>query len=131
MKISRADAKAKQHHIDALRALWQRVPPALAECRAEIKAALLKANKVIEDYNTAVAEARGFAERVGGGLQEAWEEKSERWQEDNSDVADWIEGWNTHLESLDPLDCIEPELSILPNDTPAFEVLEGLDEYSS
>ena len=79
--LSKLDADRRDNLIAEMRAKWEAVEDAarvyneaLAELRAPIAAALAEYNEVVE-------EARGFAEDVARGAEEAIDAKSERWQE--------------------------------------------------
>jgi hypothetical protein len=78
----------------------------LREKRAEIEALNEEddSEDLVDDYNSIVQEAREFVEQVAGTLREAWDEKSENWQEGDRGVAigENIDLWESMtLEDLD------------------------------
>lgn len=110
----------------------------LKEAAAELKEKIEAANSAladvrtsVEEYNAKLESAKEFVEGIAEAAQEAYDEKSEKWQE--GEKGDAASSWIDELQSADipeeleltiPEDIDEPELN-------HDETLEGLSEEAS
>lgn len=123
--------KAQLKERDGLATQLKELGEALKEKREAANAALGELRTAVEEYNDRLDAAKTFVDELAEAAQEAYDEKSEKWQEgEKGDAASsWIdELQNAEIpEELDlvvPDDIDEPELD-------HAETLEGLPEEAS
>jgi hypothetical protein len=74
-------------------------------------------HEALEDYNETLEEARTLASSVTEAAQQAFDAKSEKWQDSDKgiQVRSWIEQWEVSLDDVD-LELPEPLSEIDPDD---------------
>jgi hypothetical protein len=111
------DFRAKAAALNAAIAAFNREVGPLARAVAEAQA----------KYNETVEQARTIASQISEVAQEAFDGKSERWQESDNgiQVRIWIEQWEVSLDDVD-LDLPEPLEEIDPDEqASALESVSG------
>jgi chromosome segregation ATPase len=111
------DFRAKAAALNAAIAAFNREVGPLARAVAEAQA----------KYNETVEQARTLASQISEVAQEAFDGKSERWQESDNgiQVRIWIEQWEVSLDDVD-LDLPEPLEEIDPDEqASALESVSG------
>lgn len=80
-------------------------------------------------YNDALAEARVFAEEIASDIREAWEDKSETWQEsETGQVVDtWASDWEAFAEDAEDSDLASVAFELPELDEPGEDAGEALD----
>ena len=97
-----------------------------------LEAAIAKYNSLIDAYNAALEDARGFADDCNNAIEEYMSDKSEKWQEGERGQA--FEEWRQEFEnaSFDDIEHIDiSDLEPTDDDPEAVETLEGLPEEPS
>jgi hypothetical protein len=70
--------------------------------------------QAIEAYNAAIADLRRQIETIALAWQDAFDQRSERWQDSNAgiDVRTAIEAWDELAEALEDVDLELPDLEL-------------------
>ena len=73
-----------------------------------------RSSSPIEAYNAAIADLRRHIETIAHAWQDAFDQRSERWQDSNAgiDARTAIEAWDELAEALEDVDLELPDLEL-------------------
>lgn len=119
-QLSKGDIARRDRIAANLEAAYDR----LRDAWSPLQEAVTAYNAVVDRYNEALNEARGWVDDMGNAIEAAISEKSERWQE--SDTGQAVQEWR---DSFDQDDLTEIDHIDLDNDEPGEEN-EALDKLT-
>jgi hypothetical protein len=122
-KITKIEAKALAEHRIELARLRERIEDEFRALSAELREIALPLNGLISEYNAALDRTKGFIDGVAEEHRDAYDEKSDRWQEGDRGQAAlaFVEEWeNVYLSEIEEVEIVAP-------DEPEFGSVDTLD----
>lgn len=128
------DKEARKRRDDiqeAINTAFNEMEDAVAGYLAAIEPLVAEVNAKVVAYNEALERARGFLEDEASSAQEAFDEKSERWQEGDKGqaVGEWIAELTGEQESIE--DVVETVVDGPDFPTDAYDLSEHVQEEPS
>lgn len=120
-KLNNDDKARRDELVTELRDKWESVETTATNLRGEID----ELNAAIVAYNDTVAEVNQWREEIAERIQEAFDGKSEKWQE--GEVGQAYDQWKSEWDQFEAEEVSEVEID-LPDDPTAADDLEGLPE---
>jgi hypothetical protein len=116
-RITKAEADRREELVKRLEAQWGVVEDSVREYNEAVQSLREPVENALNLYNEIVQEARGFADDIANEHTDAFDDKSERWQDSETGeaVREWVDEWqNVVLEEIAPdwpadLDITDPE----------------------
>lgn len=124
-KMTKADTANRKLIVDNLNKYKLKLEQAQDKYNQEVALLIDEVNSAIDDYNEVLTEAQGWRDDLVSESRDAFENKSEKWQE--SDGGQSADSWINDLESidLDEIDKVEfDELDIIGDIGHADEIEE-------
>jgi archaellum component FlaC len=125
-KLSIAKAAERDNYVDALRERSEKIKDAIVAFNEEMERQKDNVILALNEYNGIMEEVRVFVDAVRQTAQDAFEEKSEKWQEsDNGQkAANFIEEWDNadlfdhEIDFPEPIDPEAPDHATTLEDLP-------------
>lgn len=94
--LNKADAKRRDGYVDDLREKAKKLHDAIAEYQTKLLEIRGPVEEALAEYNEVLDEARGFIEDIANNARGEWDDKSEKWQEDEKGqaVSAWIDSFD-------------------------------------
>lgn len=125
-KFSKQDIKDRDDVVDAARKKLGILNGAIEQFNADVAEKWAEVEEALNDYNGAISDAYEFVDRVKTEFNDAYEEKSEKWQEGDrgSAAREWIDSFDSvELEQVE-MDAPEPLEEVSGEGLDALENLE-------
>lgn len=116
-----------QNYIESLRAKAVQIQEAETAMNATLAEVTDGVNGLIQQYNAILEDAQVFVEVKASEFRDAYDEKSEKWQEGDRGQAteSFVTEWeNANLDVLEEISIVEPDAI----EATGADVLEGLPE---
>lgn len=120
-KLTKDQVERRDDMAAELRAKWEDVESA----SQAIQGYMDELNAAIVAYNETVGDVEQFRGDIAGQMQEAFDEKSEKWQEGETGQA--YDGWKSEWDNFEAEEMAEVEIDI-PGEPSTADDLEGLPE---
>ena len=111
-KLTKEQRKQLDHFQSALAAERRRIQEKFDDLMESIRADIRTANARSADYNALVKQAQAFVTEIAEDHRDAYDEKSERWQEGDAGQAAlaFVEAWeNVDLDEIEPIQILMPD----------------------
>lgn len=117
--LDKTEEKDLQKVVSALREQEEALDAAFAEANSKLDDVASDLNEAIKKYNSALEDADHVVSGIANRLREEYDEKSEQWQDDHSEIADMIDQWESvEFEEIVDVgfDEVKPERSVDADD---------------